>query len=336
MTYDGCQLLASGGGGREPELWTRNLNIVTASYPEVAEALSTTFGAGGRIVLDGGIVAMDRGRPSGLLQRRLCVAHATKPLQRRIPVTYLPFDALVRNGVELLRAPYLDRRAELAELGSIIGKIGGLPITVPPHWESQTGRVMLNAARSAQMEGIVAKRSNSLYLPGQRNRSWIKTAIRTRGTVLAIGFVGSSRSVAALVLGASTADGRLKQVGHVSSGLSGLGLHAPRIIIGAAAVQWSTHPYLPCPSSSCPAAVTASGGRRQPARCPTRRLPGSHTFQPDHWTALSHPAGRLGCRPAPAATMRPGQPPAPPRKDRRESALITCTPGHTATRSRSW
>ncbi|WP_307720179.1 DNA ligase [Rhodococcus wratislaviensis] len=222
MKYDGCRLLASVGGGREPELWTRNLNIVTASYPEVAEALSTAFGGGGgRIVLDGEIVAMDRGRPSfGLLQRRLGVAHATKPLQRRIPVTYLPFDALVRSGVELLQVPYLDRRAELAELGSVIEKIGGLPITVPPSWDSQNGRVMLNAARSAQMEGIVAKRSNSMYFAGQRNRAWIKTAIRTRGTVLAIGFVGSSRSVATLVLGAYTADGQLEQVGHVSSGLS--------------------------------------------------------------------------------------------------------------------
>ncbi|RZL73407.1 MAG: DNA ligase [Rhodococcus sp. (in: high G+C Gram-positive bacteria)] len=221
MKYDGCRVLASVGGGREPELWTRNLNIVTASYPEIAEALSTAFEGGGRIVLDGEIVAMDRGRPSfGLLQRRLGVARATKPLQRRIPVRYLPFDALVRNGVELLRAPYLDRRAELVELGSVIENIGGLPITVPPSWESQNGRVMLNAARSAQMEGIVAKRSNSIYLPGLRNRAWIKTAIRTRGTLLAIGFVGSSRSVAALVLGAYNADGRLEQVGHVSSGLS--------------------------------------------------------------------------------------------------------------------
>ncbi|MFC9557362.1 DNA ligase [Rhodococcus sp. NPDC056960] len=221
MKYDGCRLLASVGGGREPELWTRNLHLVTASFPEVADALSTAFGAGGRIVLDGEIVVMDRGRPSfGLLARRLGVVHATRPLQRRIPVTYLPFDVLVRRGEDLLRAPYLDRRAELAELGSVIENIGGLPITVPPHWESQTGRVMLNAARSAQLEGIVAKRSNSIYLPGQRHRSWIKTAIRTRGTVLAVGFVGSSRSVAALVLGAYNADGQLEQVGHVSSGLS--------------------------------------------------------------------------------------------------------------------
>lgn len=31
MKYDGCRLLASVGGGREPVLWTRNLNVVTAS-----------------------------------------------------------------------------------------------------------------------------------------------------------------------------------------------------------------------------------------------------------------------------------------------------------------
>ena len=66
MTYDGCRVLASvGGGGREPELWTRNLNPATSSYPEIAEALSTAFGDRGRLVLGGAIVASIVGcRPS--------------------------------------------------------------------------------------------------------------------------------------------------------------------------------------------------------------------------------------------------------------------------------
>ena len=135
-------------------------------------------------------------------------------------MTFLPFDVLVRNGKELLQVPYLDRRAELAELGSIIQDVGGLPITVTPFWENQSSKIMINAARSAEMEGILAKRSTSIYLPGQRTRSWIKHAIRTRSSVLVIGFVGSSRSVAALILGAYDAEGRVVQIGSVSSGLT--------------------------------------------------------------------------------------------------------------------
>ena len=135
-------------------------------------------------------------------------------------MTFLPFDVLVRNGKELLQVPYLDRRAELAGLHSIIQDVGGLPITVTPFWENQSSKIMINAARSAEMEGILAKRSTSIYLPGQRSRSWIKHSIRTRSSVLVIGFVGSSRSVAALILGAYDAEGRVVQIGSASSGLT--------------------------------------------------------------------------------------------------------------------
>ncbi|OUS97337.1 DNA ligase [Rhodococcus sp. NCIMB 12038] len=221
MKYDGCRMLASVGGGREPVLWTRNLNVVTPSYPEVAEALTAAFGGRGRIVLDGEVVVLDHGKPSfGLLQRRMGVAHVAKPLQRRIPVTFLPFDVLALDDVDLMGASYLDRRAELAELDSIIQDVGGLPITVPPFWENQSGKIMVNAAKSAGMEGVLAKRSTSIYLPGQRSRAWVKYALRTTSSLLVIGFVGSSRSVATLILGAYDAENRLVQVGSVSSGLT--------------------------------------------------------------------------------------------------------------------
>nr|EJI98181.1 ATP dependent DNA ligase domain protein [Rhodococcus sp. JVH1] len=135
MKYDGCRMLAS-VGGCEPVLWTRAMNVVTPSYPEIAEALTAAFGGRGRIVLDGEVVVLDHGRPSfGLLQRRMGIAHATKPLQRRIPVTFLPFDVLAFDDLDLMSAPHLDRRAELAELDSVIQDVGGLPITVPLHWE---------------------------------------------------------------------------------------------------------------------------------------------------------------------------------------------------------
>ncbi|WP_252189645.1 MULTISPECIES: hypothetical protein [unclassified Rhodococcus (in: high G+C Gram-positive bacteria)] len=208
MKYDGCRILASVGGGSEPVLWTRAMNVVTTSYPEIADALTAAFGGRGRIVLDGEVVVLDHGTASfGLLQRRMGIVHATKPLQRRIPVTFLPFDVLTRGDRDLTRASYLDRRAELAELDSMLQDVGGLPITVPPFWENQSGKIMVNAAKSAGMEGVLAKRSTSIHLPGQRSRAWIKQGLRTASSLLVIGFVGSSRSVAALILGAYDAEG---------------------------------------------------------------------------------------------------------------------------------
>ena len=61
MKYDGCRMLASVGDGREPVLWTRAMNVVTPSYPEITEALTAAFGGRGRIVLDGELVALDKG-----------------------------------------------------------------------------------------------------------------------------------------------------------------------------------------------------------------------------------------------------------------------------------
>ena len=168
MEYDGCRMLASVGGGREPVLWTRAMNVVTPSYPEIAEALTAAFGGRGRIVLDGEVVVLDHGKPSfGLLQRRMGVAHATKPLQRRIPVTFLPFDVLALDDLDLMSASYLDRRAELTELDSIIQDVGGLPLTVPPHWDNQSSKIMLNGA---DLRAVIAQSLGVLVDQGQVHR----------------------------------------------------------------------------------------------------------------------------------------------------------------------
>ncbi|BAH48291.1 hypothetical protein ROP_00440 [Rhodococcus opacus B4] len=98
MKYDGFRLLA-GVGGAHPVLWTRNLNVVTSSYPEVTEALTEAFGGHGRIVFDGEIVALTQGRPSfARLQKRANTLRPTTTLRRQVPVTFLPFDVLYRTS----------------------------------------------------------------------------------------------------------------------------------------------------------------------------------------------------------------------------------------------
>ncbi|MFC9841140.1 ATP-dependent DNA ligase [Rhodococcus sp. NPDC127530] len=224
MKYDGFRLLAAAGGGEPPVLWSRNLNVVTSSYPEVAAALADKFGGRGRIVFDGEIVALTQGRPSfARLQKRSNTLRPTTALQRQVPVTFLPFDVLTADGDDLMAAPYLERRAALNDLGHELHG-AGLPVQILPHWMGVDGPVILEAARNSGMEGAVFKRVSSLYLPGQRSRSWRKVLLRTRSSALVVGWVpggGVQRNmVGALVLGAYDETGVLRYVGAVGTGFT--------------------------------------------------------------------------------------------------------------------
>ncbi|MFD7012309.1 ATP-dependent DNA ligase [Rhodococcus jostii] len=224
MKYDGCRVVAAVGGGAPPVLWTRNLNVVTSSYPEVTEGLTDVFGGRGRIVFDGEVVALAQGRPSfARLQKRMNTLRPTTALRRQVPVTYLPFDILSADGGDLTAAPYLERRAALTDLGHDLHGVG-VPVQILPHWEGVDGAVILEAARNSGMEGAVFKRVGSPYLPGQRTRSWRKVPLRTRSSCLIVGWIaggGAQRNmVGSLVLGAYDDQGVLRYVGNVGTGFT--------------------------------------------------------------------------------------------------------------------
>ncbi|CAG7637759.1 DNA ligase [Rhodococcus opacus] len=224
MKYDGCRLLVAVGGDEPPVLWTRNLNVVTSSYPEVTEALTDVFGGRGRIVFDGEVVVLVKGRPSfARLQKRMNTLRPSTAVRRQVPVTYLPFDVLRLDGGNLMPAPYLERRAALTDLGHELHG-AGLPLQVLPHWVGVESAVILDAARNSSMEGAIFKKVSSTYQPGKRARSWRKVLLRTRSSALVIGWIpggGVQRNmVGSLVLGAYDDQGVIRYVGNVGTGFS--------------------------------------------------------------------------------------------------------------------
>jgi bifunctional non-homologous end joining protein LigD len=68
----------------------------------------------------------------------------------------------------LLCAPYLERRERLFAL-----ELDGDRVKVPAHFVGE-GTTLLAASKEQQLEGIVAKRLNSPYLPGGRSGQWLK------------------------------------------------------------------------------------------------------------------------------------------------------------------
>ncbi len=200
VKWDGVRALAYCRPGRL-ELQTRNLNEVTAGYPEVRR-LSRQIGARDA-VLDGELVAFDEaGRPSfERLQQRI---HQTDDavVRRRMkthPVTYVIFDLLYLDGEDLTDEPY-ERRRELLDGLGLEGESWQTPAFSRGH-----ARELLAAAAAKDLEGIVLKRLDSRYVPGKRTGSWLKVKNLGRQEFVVGGWLpGEGRrrnSLGALLLG---------------------------------------------------------------------------------------------------------------------------------------
>lgn len=111
IKWDGVRAIAYCRPGRIG-LQTRNLNVVTAQYPEV-KRLSRRLGARDA-VFDGELVAFDeQGRPSfERLQQRIHQTDASvvRWRMKSHPVTYVLFDLLYLEGRDLTSEPYTRRR----------------------------------------------------------------------------------------------------------------------------------------------------------------------------------------------------------------------------------
>jgi bifunctional non-homologous end joining protein LigD len=175
IKWDGLRAILYCEGGRI-RLTNRNLRDVTIQYPEL-RALGRALGAH-EVVLDGEIVALDEhGKPSfELMQRRMHVGSETavRRLVKSIPATYMIFDLLYLDGRSTMPLPYTERRTLLERV-----ELAG-PYWKAPPYHPGDGAALLEASRKQELEGIVAKRLDSVYEPGKRSGAWrkIKNVLR--------------------------------------------------------------------------------------------------------------------------------------------------------------
>jgi bifunctional non-homologous end joining protein LigD len=126
------------------------------------------------------------------------------------------FDVLWANEYSLMHLPFIERRKILEEL-------------VPEHPSihlSQTfdasGTEFFEAARSMKMEGIMAKKLDSIYVPDARTKDWLKIKINQRQEVVIGGFTnneGSAKTFSALLVGVYE-NGRLNYTGKIGTGFN--------------------------------------------------------------------------------------------------------------------
>ena len=214
MKWDGVRTVAYLAGGRV-RLLGRKGRDDTAAYVDVVPDLAAL--PVGTAVLDGEVVVLDgTGRPDfGLLQHRI---NLTRPgdierAARTWPARVMLFDILHLDGRSLVRRPYAERRAILEDL---VPPAAGSRLDVPPVVDGLD--VALEVAKKHRLEGVVAKRLDSVYQPGRRGLTWLKLKDHPSQEVVIGGWrPGQGRragGVGSLLMGVPGADG-LRYVGRV-------------------------------------------------------------------------------------------------------------------------
>lgn len=146
---------------------SRNDKELKHNFPELEELKSLINNA----VVDGEIVIMREGKPDfqTLIERSNATnARDIEYMMQRHLATYVVFDILEKDGKPLINLPLLERKNLLKEFLKE-GKYVIFSMFV-----EEEGKAYFEAAVKKEIEGIMAKRKNSVYEPGVRSRNWLK------------------------------------------------------------------------------------------------------------------------------------------------------------------
>ena len=204
IKWDGYRAIAE-VNNKEVKLYSRNGNSFLTAYPEVVEELSKMKL---NAVLDGEIVVLnEQGNPD---------FHKLQEygINKNAPLQYYVFDLLELDDKKFYSTPLIERKKMLAEL------IKKNPIVKYSDHVEESGAEFFEVIKEKDLEGIMAKRKDSLYYPGKRTADWLKIKHHKSEDVIIAGFTaprGGRKYFGALVLG-TFINGKLTYAGHTGSG----------------------------------------------------------------------------------------------------------------------
>jgi DNA ligase 1 len=169
---DGARVQIHHLGAGEVRIFSRRMNEITPSLPEVVEIVCRL---GERhAILDGEVIAVDaNGRPVAFqeVMRRFGRTREVEKARVEQPVRLYVFDLLALDGTLLIDHPLRERIEILAELSSRTGLDLVDRIAQPTLPEAEK---FYADAVSRGFEGVMAKSLASSYTPGARGRGWLK------------------------------------------------------------------------------------------------------------------------------------------------------------------
>jgi DNA ligase-1 len=217
--YDGIRVQLHKSGG-QVRMFSRKLEDVTGSFPEIAGAAASLEGD---FILDGEVLAFKDGRPLPFqeLQKRLRRKQVTEQLMAEVPLIYAPYDVMYFAGQPVIERPLAERKKLMAQIRFVKPIIDlGCRIVSSAHEIAQA----FAESREIGHEGLVVKDPESLYHPGRRGRYWakLKKELDTIDAVIVAAEYGHGKRAGTLSdYTFAIRDGdQLKTIGKAYSGLT--------------------------------------------------------------------------------------------------------------------
>ena len=215
IKWDGVRALAYIRNG-SLTFFTRNNNRCERQYPELQ--ILPHYVDAETAILDGEIVALDAKGISKfeLIQPRIhqTDAHTIAKMGQKNPVHFIAFDLPYLDGYDLRKVPLEERKKALASV------LKACPLLRYSDHFADNGEQLLEAAKHAELEGLVSKRAASLY-ESRRSVDWQKLKLTTEQEFLIAGYTPGERdSFASLVLAYVDDDGALVYAGNVGTGFT--------------------------------------------------------------------------------------------------------------------
>lgn len=206
IKWDGYRAVAE-IKGKEIRFYSRNGLSFAKLYPAIVEELKKIKDD---VVLDGEVVVMDKNnRPS--FQKLQQYGD-----NRSLPLLYYVFDCIRYKGKDLTDLPLLERKKIAAKV------IPESDIVKYADHIEESGKSFFENVVKMDIEGMIAKRADSLYMPGKRSGDWLKIKHHNTQEAIIAGYTaprGSRNHFGALLL--AIRDGKkLKYIGHTGTGFT--------------------------------------------------------------------------------------------------------------------
>lgn len=191
LKYDGIRATLHADKS-QVKVWSRRGNDMTRQFPELQDIAGIV---NGKTIFDGEIVAFEKGHPSfSSLQKRNLLKNEKRIREeaRSNPVIFVAFDCLYDHS-SLLKKTLIERKKVLANFEDS-------EHFMKTKYISKNGKELFRKIKKMNLEGIVAKKKNSLYYTGVRTKEWIKIK-NYQCDVFYVGGIVENETKASLLLG---------------------------------------------------------------------------------------------------------------------------------------
>jgi ATP-dependent DNA ligase len=211
--WDGFRCIAVRDGD-EVELWSKSGKPLARYFPEVAAMFGRLKSS--RFILDGELlIARENAVSFDALQLRLHPAESrVRKLAAETPAMFMAFDCLALGKQMLASKPLSQRRSQLEKI--LAGEDEPMLLLSPATANRRTAVRWLDRGGGA-LDGVIAKRLDQHYQPGERAMIKVKQRRTADCVVGGFRYGRNDRLVASLLLGLYDNAGLLHHVGFTSS-----------------------------------------------------------------------------------------------------------------------